>query len=301
MSCDDEYMKKLVKILEESNKKALEEANKKQTDVIKQHIRQEINILRNTFESALESKCREFEEKYNNLKDKYEKLEKVQRGHNIVIFGLPKSTENLPSYVVRVIKEYTELDITVDDIDNVYRIGKETNTKPIIVKFLSYLKKQEVIRRSKKFKGSKISISDDLTVEEREDMKVLRKHLQKARSENHNAFIRNMKLIVNGRSYTVQDLSDEDNEGVQGSTSEGDMTKYTAASEDQIIISENNTAQDLIQGKEKEIIRNIKTQKYKVPINDEENACCAREVFVEPKITRYTRKANAKEINKQGK
>ncbi|KAG5874449.1 hypothetical protein JTB14_008528 [Gonioctena quinquepunctata] len=50
-----------------------------------------------------------------------------------------------------------------------------------------------------------LSISDDLSKDDEEELKVLKYHLKIARSQNHDAKIRGLKLFINDKSYTADE------------------------------------------------------------------------------------------------
>lgn len=207
---NDELMTKLIKSLEESNRKTIEDANRTQTEDIKENIKKEITELKEHYEAELNKRCTEFENKYKELKTKYEKLEKELRKNNIIIFGLDSPAENLGNYIVNVLNKHLGVTLTINDINNVYTFGKQTTKRPVIVKLLSYIKKQDILKNCYKLKGTSISISEELTLEERKENKILRQHLKSARSKNLNATIKNKKLIVNGQEYSALELADEE-------------------------------------------------------------------------------------------
>lgn len=210
----NEFLAKLLKSVEETNRKTIEEANEKQSRDIKEHIDKEIYEIKKTFEENLERKNSEWENKYLQLKNDYEKLEKELKKNNIVIFGLDSAAQDLGTFAINSLNHHLGLNLTLSDINNVYAFGKQSSKKPIIVKFISYLRKQEVLRNSKKLKGTGISVAEDLSLDERKENKILRQHLIKARKQKLNATIKNRKLIVNGQKYTAQQLAEEEEEDI---------------------------------------------------------------------------------------
>ncbi|CAG9759995.1 unnamed protein product [Ceutorhynchus assimilis] len=104
---------------------------------------------------------------------------------------------------------------TVDgtsDIDNVCVFGK---SRHILVKLTSFLKSREILTNCKKLKGTGVSISEDLSKEEREENKILRKHLKEAKEQKLNAYIKNNQLVVNGQAYTAEELQKEEETEIQ--------------------------------------------------------------------------------------
>ena len=81
------------------------------------------------------------------LKNKVEYLENKARKNNIVIYGL-KVEENLQENTLCQLENLLNVKINQCDLNNIYRIGQQDNIseRPILVEFLSFLKKQEVIK-----------------------------------------------------------------------------------------------------------------------------------------------------------
>ncbi|KAK9738974.1 hypothetical protein QE152_g9367 [Popillia japonica] len=163
------------------------------------------------------------------LRNKCQYLEKAIKRNNIIIFGLNSCNQNILETlnscnqniletVVDALNTHMGLDICANDVDDIYSIGDDIysiggrEVKPIIVKFVSYLKKREVLKKVKLLKGSNIAIAEDLPYEERQKNKILRKHLHKARSSNLNAYIRGGKLYVNGEAFTSEQLAAKEGE-----------------------------------------------------------------------------------------
>ena len=94
----------------------------------------------------------------------------------------------------------------MSDLNNFDPLGKEDNC-PFKVEFISYIKKATILKNSNKLKGTNIYITNDLAQKQREENKILRKHLYLAKQEgNNNCYIKRNKLHVNNEIYTPQDL-----------------------------------------------------------------------------------------------
>lgn len=215
--------------------KTIEEANKKQTEEIKA----EIESLKQTIKEEA-SKRNKLELKYEELKSKYEHLEKSLRKNNIIIFGLKKNKEeSLVDFTVALLNKNLNISLTANDINDIYTIGKRENNKPIIVKFVSYLKKQEVLKNCYKLKDinknktTKIYIAEELSVEERKTNKILIQHLKAAKTQKLNAYIKGDKLYINNEVYTAQQLAtneeDPDKEEKEENEDEPEKQESTSA------------------------------------------------------------------------
>ncbi|KAG5864010.1 hypothetical protein JTB14_014233 [Gonioctena quinquepunctata] len=76
--------------------------------------------------------------------------------------------------------------------------------------------KQEVLQKRQHLKGTNISIVHDQTTKQREESKLLRKYLLKARQEENNTcYIKNNKLHVNTEVYRIPDLLALENQIVE--------------------------------------------------------------------------------------
>lgn len=149
-------------------------------------------------------------------------LERKIRRNNIVLFGVNLTGLDLITGTIDELNELFGLNLTSSDINNIYTVGK-SNNPPVIVEFVSFLKKKEIFKDVAKLKALKtknIAISDDLCYEDREEQKVLRRHCRQAREKNLQAKIKGHKLEIEGKLYTVSDLEQPEYETVSSSESE---------------------------------------------------------------------------------
>lgn len=147
------------------------------------------------------------EEENEQLKSKVEELERQNRKNNIIVFGVEREEPNLNvDSVIQQLNNVLDINVTLNDLNNIYPIGKNRNA-PLKVEFTSFLKKREVLKKTKNLKGTKLSIAHDLTVKQREIQKILKKHLKIQReNKENNSFIRGDKLFVNGHAYEACEL-----------------------------------------------------------------------------------------------
>ncbi|KAG5900275.1 hypothetical protein JTB14_000802 [Gonioctena quinquepunctata] len=82
--------------------------------------------------------------------------------------------------------------------------------------------------------GTGISISQDLTTRQREELAVLKRHLQSHKqNKNENAYIKGNKLVVNKIEYTVQQLLD-----FEGGEDEGTKSRSVPSTPTQPLLRE---------------------------------------------------------------
>lgn len=146
------------------------------------------------------------------LKKKIEYNEKEHKKSNVLIFGLTeKPNEDIYARVIEFFKGKLQIpNFNIQDLSCAHRFGKsnEQKPRPILVKLLAIHRKTEILRNGHLLKNSGYSISNDLTQKEREDKKILRKHLKEAKNLNLEATIKQNKLFVNDKTFTVDELKD---------------------------------------------------------------------------------------------
>jgi len=150
------------------------------------------------------------QEDYANLSKLLESLKSDKKKNNLMIFGLQQTSESLIDNVVNLINKKVGVEIEKRDINNIFRVGKNRSDKrPVLVQFVTYVKKREVLLSAKNLKGTGIFINNDLSPQEREKQKVLRSHYHLARSMHHNVRITDNSLIVNGDVFTAEQLAEQ--------------------------------------------------------------------------------------------
>lgn len=150
-------------------------------------------------------------EKVNlNLQLQITNIERYIRQNNIIFFGVKENNKDL-EFIIDFTTQKLDVSISINDINNYYRIGnKGDKPRPLVVKLISLLKKRELMNNARKLKGSGIYISEDLTPQDREDHKILREHWKQAKAKHLSAQIKNHKLIINGEVYTAQILRNKE-------------------------------------------------------------------------------------------
>ncbi|KAG5875525.1 hypothetical protein JTB14_033891 [Gonioctena quinquepunctata] len=118
--------------------------------------------------------------------------------------------DNLVEDTLTKINSFLRVKIIEADLNNIYTIGKSENL-PFVLEFVSFLDKFLIFKNTKKLKGTGVSISNDLSKEDREDQKVLLNHLttKSTRQEDPNAKIQGFELVVGENKYTAGDLIEQ--------------------------------------------------------------------------------------------
>jgi hypothetical protein len=101
--------------------------------------------------------------------------------NNLIIHGVhePSERENCATLVMLLEDLWKNLNITSTIlIDNVYRLGRGTRARPILVKLVRNIDKQIIVSKRKEAARRKIYINEDLTQLQQFQKKLLTTHLQ---------------------------------------------------------------------------------------------------------------------------
>lgn len=162
---------------------------------------------------VLKDKIKALEEENKLVKGKLKYIERKIKQNNIFIYGLEEETEErqdtLLQEVLHVINHTLEVKLTPYEINNIYRIGKNKGKRPIILSFVTNLKKSEVLRNTRKLKGTNIAVSEDLIEEDRTERKLLVDTLKQVKRRNKKAIIRGNGIIIESIYYSVKDILDQ--------------------------------------------------------------------------------------------
>lgn len=192
-------------IIDVTNKQILEEIQRNRTElknVIKESEARLLLII-----ESLSNKINTLEKENLNLKDKIELLERNQKQNNIVIFGLNKKSDEVTvENICQEIKTRLDINLTEADVNNIYSLGKSENS-PVKIELVSLLKKKNILKNCHRLKGSNISVTQDLTLKQRQENKILRRHLRKSReNKQYRSYIKGDRLYINNVPYTSREL-----------------------------------------------------------------------------------------------
>lgn len=216
MANDD--IKELLRSLLASNQEVKEEIKQNRTTLsaeirqLKDDLRTEIQELRRENE--------QLKEEVGNLKTKLHKFERETRKYKLMVHGLGETgkedvTEDI-NLCLDLFNNKLGINCQLGDLRNVYRVGKPSGKlRPVSIETNSYFLRSDILKNSKKLKGTKIFIAPEYAQEEYEERKILRKYLREARLNKEDAQIKNKKLIVGGQEYSVEELRIREATGFQ--------------------------------------------------------------------------------------
>lgn len=149
------------------------------------------------------------------LADRVTILEKRTRKNNIAVFGLEIQTDNFTESCIAQINSLLQINITQADISDIYQ-PKNNPKAPVIVELLSAFKRREIFSKLKDnadaLKKSKVFITNDLSLEDREILKILRRKKAEAEKDGQVAKIFGRYVVIDGVKYGYRELQlSEDN------------------------------------------------------------------------------------------
>lgn len=197
-------------------KKIIKESLKEVIDEV-QNCKRDLKTCINSSETRLLKKLEEsnhritlLETENTELKEKLEYLDRENRSKSLIIFGLNKSYKDITlKFITEKIDHLLGVKLKEDQISNFFALGK-TNSAPLKIELTSAIKKKEIIQNKKKLRGTGFSISEDLTLNQREHYKQLKENLVEIKQSGKykNSYIKGIHLVLDGKKHTLEDLSD---------------------------------------------------------------------------------------------
>lgn len=161
--------------------------------------------------AVADTRIRRLEEEKQEFTTKIDKLENALRKNNLLVFGLPDSDNNANMIAVFTKFCFDKLlcKISENDVESAYRLGKRVGQRPLFVSFVTHKVKNTVMQNANKLKGTKISLSDDLTPQARADKKFLLKCAAEARVFGKTVKLRPGLLLIDQQVHYLKDLRDD--------------------------------------------------------------------------------------------
>lgn len=198
-------------------KKFIQEENRKQSDALALKIDTEVSKITDILTCDRE-KINKLEQDIADIKEDIGTTNKTQRQNNIIIFQTKFKEGNLLDFALNLLNSKLGLNITERDIDNIRLIGRENDKQGILIQFISFLKKLDVLKKCNKLRGSDIVITEHLSQEERDQRKKLFQYMKDARRKNLKAHLFRQKLFIEGEAYTYKDTINGNLESILAQT-----------------------------------------------------------------------------------
>ncbi|CAG9821195.1 unnamed protein product [Phaedon cochleariae] len=184
-------------------------------------LKSEIKDLRNKISSevdTLKNQIKFLEVENVQVKSKVLGLERKIKKYNFIVYGIEESErDNYCEKIIDVMISILGIDCSKSDFRDLYRIGKpqEKKQRPIVCEVVNYSLKQTVLVNAKKhfseLKKLKIFFGQDYPEQEYKERKFMNEKRKEALANNLTAVFKNNNLIVNGKSFTYEELKQEEN------------------------------------------------------------------------------------------
>lgn len=120
----------------------------------------------------IREQLKEREIKLTSQAEQLNNLEQYTRRNSVRIYGITDNSQmetytETAKVVVKLISNKLQIPVSLSDIDIAHRLGRfdKNANRPIICKFVSRMKKEDVLKARRKLKGTAVVIREDLTIQ----------------------------------------------------------------------------------------------------------------------------------------
>lgn len=135
----------------------------------------------------------------------------------IVLYGLCEYNDETERDLIERISDIFYNTIGVDAnpyIENIARIGRRGNRRPLVIEFISQRFVRYILGTKYLFRNTEIALSEYKKAEDLKMERQLRQTVREARQEGKNVYIRGKKLFLNGQEYIHRKLDSETPENI---------------------------------------------------------------------------------------
>lgn len=145
------------------------------------------------------------------LDNQQQAWEANKRRNNLVFYGIGESQKEdfnaVKTAIIDLCNNVLKIELKEDDLNYIYRLGVVTGRpRPVLVSFVSNIKKACVLNNSNKLKGTRIYISQDMDESRRRRRLLLRRIRDYVKSIGKNCFIRGEGIIMDEKIYSYDEL-----------------------------------------------------------------------------------------------
>ena len=182
-------------------------ADSKQNEAKTDAVVKDVSSMREDV-SSLQQENAQLKSDNKRLKDRLDKLESYSRRDNLIFHGVQQKPDEDCHRVAQLIMQ-NNLNIphaSEMKFDRCHRIPGKTKPQPLIVQFNYSVDRDKVWQARKNLSGSNISLREDFPEEIVARRNALYPIMMKARDLKHKAFLRADKLVIDDRTYTIENL-----------------------------------------------------------------------------------------------
>ncbi len=165
--------------------------------------------------TCLQNEFTKLKQENKSLKDQMIKTEAQERRNNLILDGCPESEGETKEACMKTLRDVLGNRMHVQNsskimIDRCHRLGQPTGRKPrsIIFRVHYYVDREQIWAARKNLKDTNIWLSEDFPVEIRKRREILNPIRKKAVSEDMRAFLTYDRLIIDGKSFTIDTLDE---------------------------------------------------------------------------------------------
>lgn len=154
---------------------------------------------------------------YDDLHEKMHEIDKTRR-NNLLFYGikpdfLPEIQSQLEQKIHDIIKQNFQIsrDVPLVKISRMISGPEVRGCRPVLVNFVHWKDREEILRKSNFLRGSNVFVSEDLSKKMREHRAELHKYARQIRtkSPNKKCVIRNDKLLIDNHMYVYDEDKQE--------------------------------------------------------------------------------------------
>uniref|UniRef100_A0A4D5RFB8 Putative tick transposon n=1 Tax=Ixodes scapularis TaxID=6945 RepID=A0A4D5RFB8_IXOSC len=166
-------------------------------------LQRDLSLLRQRTDSLIDVNSR--------LRASQAELEDRSRRDNLLFYGLTdahsETWAQTEEKLLNVVSTSLNFPISSESIERAHRLGvfSDNKCRPVIVKFLSFKLKQQILFSSAKLKPSGITVSEDYSVPTRQ---ARRKLIEFAKTQNSVFKLKYNKLYMNNKTYSYNPVDD---------------------------------------------------------------------------------------------
>ncbi|CAB0035832.1 unnamed protein product [Trichogramma brassicae] len=150
------------------------------------------------------------QDEVDTLKNELNNIQAKEKKNNIIVFNAEDTKQFNNQIKEKTLELLTTCEVNIKDSDivNISRLGKSQNKRPLRIELTDSKFKKELFSKSDNFRKRGIYLSNDLTIMQQKDRKKLVEAKKELQSLNISAKIRNERVIVDEKEYSLaQSLS----------------------------------------------------------------------------------------------
>ena len=154
---------------------------------------------------------------YDDLHEKMHEIDKTRK-NNLLFYGikpdfLPEIQSQLEQKIYDIIKQIFQIsrDVPLVKISRMISGPEVRGCRPVLVNFVHWKDREEILRKSNFLRGSNVFVSEDLSKKMREHRAELHKYARQIRSKSPSkkCLIRNDKLMIDNHMYVYDEEKQE--------------------------------------------------------------------------------------------